>query len=317
MRFEPDWWIELERGYHATMAARLALLAQHGERVLFDQPQTPALALATRELMEMAVQFLCARFPRHFRLSPSSPDHWVLHNRLLGTTTDLRATPPLRVLFENVPEDFAIMLRDESSGAYSLRAAAVCSSVGWHVGMHRDRALQDIHGGVPDIPGRLAGAMDRWFARVPTDAPASRCSWTLEDRDVLFAPVPEDRSALAPAEITAADVRLRCDAQTVRRLPLSGAVVLGFRAVATPLAELRDEPFVPALLRKVLVAGDARLVGYKCLDHVRRVAVEACAAWAAEQVAAGVVPADWDVGTLDESPFFPGWKEKWQQQQNF
>jgi hypothetical protein len=29
------------------------------------------------------------------------------------------------------------------------------------------------------------------------------------------------------------------------------------------------------------------------------------------QVARGIVPPDWDETTLDESPFFPGWEDKW------
>jgi hypothetical protein len=111
------------------------------------------------------------------------------------------------------------------------------------------------------------------------------------------------------------DVRLRCDAQTLRRLPVSGAVVFNFKALFTPLEELREEPFVPALLGTVLRKGKRELVDYKCEEHVRRVAMEALDAWAAEQIEQGVVPPDWEVGTLDESPFFPGWEGKWRRQQ--
>ncbi|KAK4444233.1 hypothetical protein QBC34DRAFT_360645 [Podospora aff. communis PSN243] len=314
MKFEPDWWIELEKNYHKTMAARHELLKEHSSRIFF---QGPGADLAVRELMEMLLQFLCQRYPQHFSLSD---DCALFHNRLLGTTTDLRATPPLRVIFDNVPEDYAIMLRNEDDGFYYLRAAMACSSVGWHIGMHRDKPLRAIHVPVPDAD-KMAMSMDRWFSKVSTDTPVNRCSWSIEDWEAMFT-TPEvdvnwNRSAFAqnPEDVTVADLKLRCDAQTLRRLPLSGAVVFNFKAIFTPLEELRDEPFIPALLHKVMEEGKENLIEYKAVHHVRRVAMEALKDWADEQVEQGIVPENWDIGTLDESPFFPGWEEKWRRQQ--
>ena len=48
---------------------------------------------------------------------------------------------------------------------------------------------------------------------------------------------------------------LRVDWQTLRRLPLSGAVVFNFKALFTPVTEFRDEPYVPALVLKILNEG--------------------------------------------------------------
>lgn len=334
MRYNPDYWIELTRDYHTTMAARRTLLATHPSKILFQTP-SPACALAARELLETSLQFLCARYPQHFALTDANTR---FHNRLLRTTTDLRTADPLHAIFAHIPEDYALMLRSEDDGRYYLRAAAVCSSVGWHVAQHRDASLAGIHGEVPGVGhggavgggrgGRMAVSMDRWFARLGTDAPVSRCSWSLEDWEVMFASGEGDglpgvrgkewersRFRGREGELKVRDIRLRCDVQTLRRLPVSGAVVFNFKAVFTPLEELRDEPFVPALLGKVLKEGNKELVGYKCEEHVRRVAIEALDQWSAEQVQKGAVPADWEVTTLDESPFYPGWEEKWRRQQ--
>ncbi|GAB1320985.1 Putative alpha-mannosyltransferase [Madurella fahalii] len=325
MKYSPDWWVELERNYVPTMRVRQQLLAQHGSRILF---QSAGAELAVRELAEMLLQFLAARYPAHFSLSASSAsasDNALFHNRLLGTTTNLAITPPLRAIFANIPEDYALMLRSESDGLYYLRAAAVCSSVGWHVAQHRDAPLRSIHADVPGA-GRMAMSMDRWFAKVATDAPVMRCSWSLEDGEVLFAS-PEAEAEEGREwrrgrfvggredELGVEDIRLRCDAQTLRRLPISGAVAFNFKATFTRLEELRDEAFVPALLHKVLTEGKGEMVEYKVEKHVKKVAVKALEEWAAEQVEDGLVPADWEVGTLDESPFFPGWEEKWRRQQ--
>ncbi|KAK3935623.1 hypothetical protein QBC46DRAFT_461968 [Diplogelasinospora grovesii] len=327
MKLDPDWWVELEQNYHQTMAARMELLKTHGDRIFFTGSDGAAATdLACRELMEMLLQFVCKRYPQHFELSA---DKNVFTNRLLGTQADL-ADPklhPLRALFENLPEDYALMLRNEADGLYYLRAAMVCSSVGWDIAQHRDEPLRQIHTHVPDYADKMAPSMDRYFSKMPTDAPIQRCSWSLEDWQAMFtSPEVEKnkggewtRSAFAsdPAALTPKDLKLRCDWQTLRRLPLSGAIVFNFKAVFTPLAQLRDEPFIPALLLKVLQEGKENLINYKCVDHVRKVAMEALEVWAKEQVQSGIVPENWEVGTLEDSPFFPGWEDKWHRLQGF
>lgn len=317
MKFDPDYWVELEKNYFTTMAARKELLKKHPDRVLFNNPGSE---LACRELMEMLLQFTCIRYPKYFSMSESKS---VLYNRLLNTETNLDTTSPLQVIFDNIPEDYGIMLRNENDGLYYLRAAMVCSSVGWDIGQHRDEPLRMIHTHVPDYASKMAFSMDRFFAKMPVDQPIQRCSWSLEDHAPLFSSpvvVPDWKRSAFDAEkekLTIDDIKLRCDWQTLRRLPLSSAIVFNFKAVFTPITELREEPYIPALLLRVLQEGKENLITYKMVDHVKYVAMTALEKWAQEQVDAGVVPADWEVGTLEDSPFFPGWEKKWHAQQGF
>lgn len=311
MKYDPDYWVELTSSYHTVMATRRSLLAQHGSRIFF---QNPCAEHACRELMEMVLTFLCKRYPMHFSLSV---DKTLFNNRLLNTTTNLLQTDPLQVLFDNVPEDYAVMMRNESDGLYYLRAAIVCSSVGWYAAQHRGAPLKSIHTHVPDYESKMAFSMDRWFSKLPTESPVSRCSWGLEDWEA-FHTSPDNsgnwtRSAFKGREdqLTVKDIKLRCDAQTLRRLPVSGSVVFNFKACFWELEELRNEKYVPQLLRKVLKEGKENLIEYKCEEHVRQVAMGALEEWAEEQRQKGWVPKDWEVGTLSESPFFPGWEGKW------
>lgn len=112
-------------------------------------------------------------------------------------------------------------------------------------------------------------------------------------------------------------IHLRVDWQTLRRLPLSGAIVFNFKALFTPLEEFRDEPYVPALCGKVLREGKNALMEYKNTWHVEHVAVPALEKWEREQVDRGLVEAGWEVKTLEEAPWFPGWEAKWRRQQGF
>lgn len=112
-------------------------------------------------------------------------------------------------------------------------------------------------------------------------------------------------------------VNLRVDWQTLRRLPLSGAVVFNFTALFTPVREFRDEPYVPSLVLKVLKEGKKNLMEYKNTWHTEHVVVPALEEYEREQKEKGLVPKDWEVRTLDESPWFPSWEEKWHRQQGF
>lgn len=149
---------------------------------------------------------------------------------------------------------------------------------------------------------------------MPTNAPIQRGSWGLEMHQPLFIPSedPEFQTRLQQSPTLAErDVHLRVDWQTLRRLPLSGAIVFNFKALFTPMSEFKDEPYIPALVLKVLEEGKENIMRYKGTWHVEHVAKPALRMWAREQVEKGIVEEDWKVGTLDENPFFPGWERKW------
>ena len=112
-------------------------------------------------------------------------------------------------------------------------------------------------------------------------------------------------------------IHLRVDWQTLRRLPLSGAIIFNFKAVFTPVEEFRNEAYVPALLRKVLSEGKKNLMEYKSTWHVEHVVLPELEKWEEEQVRERKVEEGWEVRTLEEAPWFPGWEEKWHRQQGF
>lgn len=158
MKMDPDWWLELEASYVDTVRYRLDLWAKNGKTVL---DYLPGSELAVKEGMEAALQFYCARYPQYFSLKRERERQWVFHNRLLNTETVVQDHHPLHVLMHNVPEDFAFMLRNPDDGKYYLRAGAICSALGWNLGLKIGMELKEIHTAVPDYPEKMALSMDR------------------------------------------------------------------------------------------------------------------------------------------------------------
>ncbi|OGM41451.1 hypothetical protein ABOM_010098 [Aspergillus bombycis] len=160
----------------------------------------------------------------------------------------------------------------------------------------------------------------RFFTKMPTDKPIQRGSWGLEVGQPLYMPKGDPHEKLRlyqDPNLQLDDCYLRVDWQTLRRLPLSGAIVFNFKALFTPVTEFRDEPGVPALVTKVLKEGRRNIMKYKNTWHVEHVILPKLEAWAKEQEENGLVPKGWEVATLDDSPWYQSWQKKWHRQQGF
>ncbi|KKZ59030.1 hypothetical protein EMCG_00895 [[Emmonsia] crescens] len=313
-RMETDWWLELDQDYKFRIAQRKDLYAKHGKAVL---DYLPGSELACKELMEMAIQFLCARYPQYFSLSD---DKRYFHNGIIGTKDDMKTKHPLVVMMDNIPEDFAIMLRDDKSGYYVLRAGIICSALGWNLETKMGLQLHQIHAPIPDYKEKMQFSMDRYFSKMPTDKPIQRGSWGLEVGKPLFMPPgdPHELHRLSQdPSLSLSECYMRVDWQTLRRLPLSSSIVFNFKALFTPVTEFQDEPGVPKLITKILKEGKRSILEYKNTWHVEHIVVPALGKWADEQEDNGLVEKGWEVNTLDESPWFKGWEEKWHRQQGF
>lgn len=121
----------------------------------------PGSELACKEIMEMALQFLCARYPQYFSLSEDTESGYIFHNGILNNKTVINSMHPLYVLLENVPEDFACMLRSPEDGCYYFRAGIICSSLGWNVDTKIGLQLKEIHAPIPDYKEKMEFSMDR------------------------------------------------------------------------------------------------------------------------------------------------------------
>lgn len=158
-KMENEWWLELEKTYAARIAEREQLFEKHGKLVL---NYLPGSELGCKEVMEMALQFLCARYPHYFRLSHTPEKGHAFHNGILKSETIIKDMHPLHVLLHNVPEDFAVMLRNPEDGKYYFRAGILCSSLGWSVDTKLGLQLKDIHAPIPDYKEKMEFSMDRY-----------------------------------------------------------------------------------------------------------------------------------------------------------
>ncbi|KAI6019653.1 hypothetical protein F5J12DRAFT_904094 [Pisolithus orientalis] len=304
--FEPNWWIELESTYLSTIAQRKKLYADHGKLIIDELEGSRE---ASRECMEMVIQYICQRYPNQFRYNDWTG---VFTNEILHTRVDTTTIHPLIFLLEHVPEDFFIVQEDPLTGLYRMTAGIACSAIGWNISHKIGKPLGEIHDPVPDYKEKMALSVDRYFSKLSCDKPIQRGAWSLEVGEPLFfqkdSPKWHHRSRQDPDLLTS-DIFLRVDWQTLRRLPRSRAIVFNFKALFTPITDFRREPYIPRLLLKVLREGKKSMMEYKESWHTEHKVIPALEEWAKEQEQKGWVPSDWKERTLDEHPFYPGWKD--------
>ncbi|MCF4167467.1 DUF3445 domain-containing protein [Zavarzinia compransoris] len=261
-------WIQIDADYGAEIAEKFRLIAHDHDAVFRALPGSEAMGA---EVLALLVDHLPRRFPERFAIEG---DDEVLVERETGRRHDLRdaALHPLDRAGRLVQEDLCVMAPSGEGEAYRLVAASVSFPARWALADKIGRPLAAIHGPVPNYDARLGGAMDRFFAVLRTDRPVWRTNWSMHDDPALFQTAPHgDRAVTPPIGVADAGTRLylRSERQTLRRLPVTGAVLFTIRTYQCPLATIAADPEAASLLAGQLATMPAETVAYKGLTRHR------------------------------------------------
>lgn len=263
---KPEDWIEIGPDHAEQLAERRRLFAENRDEVFAVLPEAEA---ACTELLARLAAFLPKRFPSLY-----SRDGNLLASQATGERWRLEdgsdAPHPLEIAGRLVQEDFCIMQsqpeRDE--GAYRLTAAALCFPSRWRLSDKIGQPMSAIHTPVPGYAEKLGRPVDRFMAMLKPDKPVWRVNWSLSDDPTLFQPEGHGRGMRDPditAENAGSRVFLRCERQTLLRLPESGAIVFGIRTHLHPLCSLASRPEAAARLAGVLRTAPPAIARYKSL----------------------------------------------------
>jgi hypothetical protein len=165
---------------------------------------------------------------------------------------DLAARPvdpsqhPLEAAGRRTQEDLVLMV--PHGDAHHLDAAVLCFPSHWRLLDKLGGSATAIHGPVPGYEAELAEKVDRFLDRLRPEVIVARRNWSVHGDDALHAPVPPvDPSPIGVDEV-ATSLWLRSERQTLRRLPVSGAILFTIRVQQAPFAALADQPAAAARL---------------------------------------------------------------------
>ncbi|SJL01473.1 uncharacterized protein ARMOST_04795 [Armillaria ostoyae] len=215
-----------------------------------------------------------------------------------------------------VQDDLALMV-EGSDGRYYFQAGAICVPGFWRMRDKIGLPLDEIHlsGNVPQYREKLHTSFERFFRRLPVDKPVIRNNYFVQvvrpqgqDRgieDDLVDPEelawstttngpegefahghpahPPERPLVSPETL-----RLRTERQTLRRLPLSGAVLFTIRTYVIPIEQLAKEPGIPARMASAVRSWPESVETYKGKELYGSILVDYLDKCAQEQAERGV-----------------------------
>lgn len=230
-------WIETDTdlpGYHSHKQAQRRELQDRVYRAL------PVSEDAQRELASALLAHLSAPQQTLYRSDG---------NTLIFTPTGLRlplaGTETLWNASLWIADD--IVLMQEIDGEYRLSAASLCSPSSWLLEEKFARTLAAIHAPIPGFSAALTPSVDRFLHHLRTDRPVERFNWSLQTSDSLC-----QRATQTAAVEADTDLYYRCERQTLRRLPHTGAIVFTIRVYVHPLESLAaTSDALPALFNTI------------------------------------------------------------------
>ncbi|KAJ5185357.1 Protein of unknown function DUF3445 [Penicillium cf. griseofulvum] len=259
---DPSELIQMDKTYKNRLALRKSVLDQHHDIVVaINNDQTPEedprIRPAISELYNFVLEiYLPTRYPSMFELNAKSS---LFQNLVTGAAwpTTLSPTTPttqaLEILAQTVDEDFLILLPElspdsEEQPRYVLQAYATCFPAGFNTHEKLGLRLADIHGPVPRYQERIGRSMDKFFARIEVGKFVKRFNWSITIDTGLFAAfggthavsgIKEDPIELGKLNVD--QTVLRCERQTLHRLPVSKALVFTVHTYVYPIRQIKNE----------------------------------------------------------------------------
>jgi len=259
-------WLQIDGDWAGDLRQKRRLLSERRAQVLALAPGSePAQA----EVLEVVLAALLAHHPGRVLREGSGLAIPELGERLEA----LPARAALELAASLVQEDLCVLERDPH--AWRLTAACVCFPTRWDLPSKLGLPLTAIHDPVPGYRDLLAGPADRFFDALRPGRIAERANWSLVDSAELFQPLHgnHEHARNVSRENAAETVWLRVERQTLRRLPVTDAIVFTIRVHRDRLGAFADFPERARLLAEDLRSLPEELARYKSLPDLREPAL--------------------------------------------
>ncbi|RFU28100.1 hypothetical protein B7463_g8239, partial [Scytalidium lignicola] len=289
-KLDADSWVLLDNQFPRYHRAKIARLAERGDRIVKTLPSAQE---AAKELCQDLSEFLSRRYPQLYKITRSKTDHngWYNEGSIVRITIpaveadyDLTREDPLTVAGLLQPADLNILLKAPNN-EYILSGMMLGIGGGQRLKDKLGKSLADLHlGNVPHYAAQLQRPLDRFLSKLKVEAPIYRNTTAISIHDELHWPAitmgPEDdydpiihgpgvdtegyKTFKPPKPITKIEqLFFRQERQTLRRLPKSGAIVWAVHTYIEPLAEVLGEAGIPGRLASLIRSWDDETGAHK------------------------------------------------------
>jgi len=247
-------WIEVGDDHGAILAEKARLAAAHHDTVFgaIDGIEPDAT-----EVLDTLLEHLLAHFPDWYGVDG---------NTIVAAGQRLARAElhPLDLAGRLVDEDIAVLV--DQPGGLVFGGGSICFPNRWDLRSKLGKSLAGVHEPVPGLNEQLGEPIDAVFARLTPARSFWRLGWTVLDTPERYQPV----DGTAPAGLGAGDpanLHLRVERETIRRLPATGVVVFTIRTYLTSLTSLAGDTDDARRLADALVELPDDVAEYKSLSH--------------------------------------------------
>lgn len=138
-------------------------------------------------------------------------------------------------------EDLCLLQSDGEGRPYRLTAGALAFPTDWRIAEKMGLPLAAVHAPIHGYAEQLASGVDRFMAQLATGPIFGRANWFIvANADWRYLPDddPAQRFAHVTADNAGETLYVRCERQTLRRLPQSGAILFTIGIALSPLGSL-------------------------------------------------------------------------------
>jgi hypothetical protein len=262
---DPAIWLAPDGRLVANLAEKNALIAARRDDVFKARGDTMA---AQSETLRLLAEHLPAAFADVYRRQGPGI-------AIAGTNKPVQlddADPAPLLTASRLVADDLVLMRKHDDG-WRLVAASLCFPSYWSLHEKFDRPLAAIHAPVPGFAKgtRKAALIERMFDNLKPGMIVGRSNWSAHDNGGLFRPQPHPSHLFADEDDLAAlaKMHLRCEDQTLCKLPETGDMLFTIRVATDPMAGIFDHDGLATSLAARLRALDADGCGYKGLQSGR------------------------------------------------
>ena len=254
-------WIEVDEHFYDELKEKKQLLASRYAEVFSHRPGSLE---AQKEVLNLLLEHMTYHYPGLLKVGQND----VTLNELQWTfkKNDFEKVP-LDLCGRIVQEDLCLMA--PSSNGYTLEAASLCFPARWRLIDKMGLPMSEIHGPVPDYAEKLARPVDSFFNRIDIDRPVWRVNWSLTTDPTLFQPV-RQKNSMPKKPITSKNagekVYIRCERQTLRRLPDTGWILFTIKTYLDRVSKLNSYPKEAENLASLLRSAPDSLLSYKNIN---------------------------------------------------
>lgn len=260
-----ETWLDIDLSYAAEMRGKARRLRDERDAVFI---QTPGSERGQAEVLALLLQHLNRYYPDHFRFSGAALADDLRANTRVENLVNGESwrvgdflESPLDLAGRLVQEDLCLM-SPRPDDTYVLSAGSLCFPFRWELRDKIGLPLTAIHHPVPSYRDKLAKAADRYMRQLKPQRPSWRCNWNVVDAPDLYLKVTPPRTDID--ENNAGErLWIRCERQTLRKLPESGDVLFTIRTYIRPLSILESMPALAANLMRALKQIPPEMRAYK------------------------------------------------------